>query len=353
MTASNRINRIGNKNNADSFIRIGASLDFSRKAIVLYKENLSGLSGFSRLVMYELFEHIDFESGTIAIDSLEILARTDFHVDSLRGRKKEDVTGDTIRNALRSIKRAKPDHFIFSTVNQRIVIEMPFIRELYESFHNENPELAAVLATDFAEAKTLTQSSELPVFEPKLAADDATVLAAASLDDAINAHAIKPNQLKPNNYNPVSDESAGIKTPISDDFYPSQFVIDKALSLGFSRVTDVEELGKFIRFNRASGSLWRNYDYVYLMWIEAAAAREQAQKVKEQQPKTKHTYSRSIANERLNPRQTPTERVIAACSEGSNLEFCQKTRRFNLRGTPAPKPAPIRYLDCHDLGPVN
>jgi hypothetical protein len=52
MTASNRINRIGKKNNAYSFIRLGVSLDFSWAAIVLYKENLSGLSGLSRLVMH-------------------------------------------------------------------------------------------------------------------------------------------------------------------------------------------------------------------------------------------------------------------------------------------------------------
>lgn len=196
-------------------------MNFQKEALRVFKTNLHGLPSFCRLAMYEAFEYINFESGTISINSLDLFARTDFQVDSLRGRAKEEITGDTIRNALRTIKKAKPDHFIFSTVNQRIVIEMPFIRELYESFHNENPELAAVFATDVAEARTLTQSSEPPVFEPKLAADDAMVLAAASLDDAINAHAIKP-QLKPNNYNPVSDESAGIKTPSATTFtHPS------------------------------------------------------------------------------------------------------------------------------------
>ena len=327
--------------------------NFQKEALSAIKSNLHGLPSFCRLVMYEAFEYINFESGTISINSLDLFARTDFKVDSLRGRAKEEITGDTIRNALRTIKKAKPEHFIFSTVNQRIVIEMPFIRELYESIYNETPELSAVLPTDLAAAQTQAPIDDQSDVNPLLAGELCSKLAAASLDDPINACAIKPNQVKPNNNNPVSDESAGIKTPISDDFYPSQFVIDKALSLGFSRVTDTEELSKFIRFNRASGSLWRNYDYVYLMWIEAAAAREQVQKVKEQQPKTKHAYARSDLNDKRNSRQTPTERVIAACSEGSNLEFCQQTRRFTQRGASEQKPVPVRYMDIHSLGPIN
>ena len=323
--------------------------NFTKEAFSAYKQNLSGLPSFCRLVMLDAFEYCDHAAGTISINSLEKIAREHFRVDPARGRQPEDITGDSIRNAFRTIKKFKSDYFQFSTVNQQIVIDMPFLRELYQSIFNEKSEDPAILATDLAAETTLSQYGDPSVFDLKLAADDA----AASFDDAINAHAIKPNQLKPNNNNPVSDESAGIKTPISDDFYPSQFVIDKALSLGFPRVTDVEELGKFIRFNRASGSLWRNYDYVYLMWIEAAAAREQVQKVKEQQPKTKHAYARSDLNDKRNSRQTPTERVIAACSEGSNLEFCQQTRRFTQRGASEQKPVPVRYMDIHSLGPIN
>ena len=302
MTASNRSNRIGKENNPYSLTGIGVSPDFSQKAISLYKEKLFGLSGFCRLVMYDLFEYIDFESGTIAIDSLDILARTDFHVDSLRGRKKEDVTGDTIRNALRSIKKAKPDHFIFSTVNQRIVIEMPFIRELYESIYNETPEPAAVLSTDLAAAQTQAPIDDQRDFDPLLSEELDSKLAAASLDAPINAYAkIKPN--KPNNNNNekqiVGELPGEIKNTIPDNFQPSQAMIDNALRLGLPKVIDPSELNKFIIFNKASGSRWANWDYVYLNWLIRDVEREQEKAASKPQPsKQNPVYSRRDINER-------------------------------------------------------
>ena len=104
--------------------------DFSKEAFGAYKKNLSGLPSFSRLVMLELFEYCDHAAGTISINSLDKLARDSFYVDPLRGRVQENITGDTIRNAFRSIKKAKPDYFQFSTINQQTVIDMPFMREL-------------------------------------------------------------------------------------------------------------------------------------------------------------------------------------------------------------------------------
>ena len=142
--------------------------DFSQHAFSAYKENLAGLPSFCRLVMLEVFEYCEYQSGIISICSLEKLASDNFRVDPLRGRQKEIITSDTIRNAFRTIKKAKPDHFKFSTVNQRIVIEMPFIRELYAFFHSETPKLAAVLATDVAAVQTQSQideQSDLPFNE--------------------------------------------------------------------------------------------------------------------------------------------------------------------------------------------
>ena len=126
--------------------------DFTKEALGAIKTNLAGLNSFCRLVIYELLPYCDYSSGIVSISSLDKLASDDFHVDSLRGRQKEVVNGDKIRNAFRAIKKAKPDHFLFKTINQRIVIEMPFIRELYQSFYGQMSEVAAVLVTDVATA---------------------------------------------------------------------------------------------------------------------------------------------------------------------------------------------------------
>ena len=125
---------------------------FYQEVLLRLKLNLTGLPSFSRLVIYELLPYFDYKTGTISIKSLEELVSNDFYVVSCNGRKKENITADTIRNAFRSIKKAKPDHFIFNTVNQRIVITMPFIRELYEFMYNEESNKLYTLTSKAMEA---------------------------------------------------------------------------------------------------------------------------------------------------------------------------------------------------------
>lgn len=291
--------------------------DFQKHALSAYKSNLAGLPSFCRLVMYEVFEYIDLQSGTISINSLEKLAIDDFKVDPLRGRQKENINGDTIRNAFRTIKKAKPDHFKFTTVNQQIVIEMPFLRELHQSIYNKKSEVAAVLAVNVAAATTFTQSGESADLESYSTGDVAGELAAASLNDTINVPAysrakIKPN-LQPNNNEKqfVSELAGNVKKTIPDDFQPSQSMIDHALRLGLHKVSDLSELSKFIIFNKACGSRWANWDYVYLNWLMRDAEREQEKAaVESQQPKQNPVSSRRDFNERNRHAIKPTKPTV-------------------------------------------
>ena len=150
------------------------------EAVSLIKENLAGLPGFCRLAIYDLLEYCDYTTGIISISALDEVAVNDFYVTPSPGRKKEVVNSDTIRNAFRTIKKAKSDSFIFSSVNQRVVIEMPFLRELYQSICNGTPEHAEVLATDVVIPETLAQSSESVDFKPLLTEDVVGDLAAAT-----------------------------------------------------------------------------------------------------------------------------------------------------------------------------
>jgi hypothetical protein len=129
--------------------------DFQKQVFDVFKLHLYGLPGFCCLATYELFHYmyIDFELGTISINSLDLLARTDFYVASLcGGAKKEEVTRDKLQNAFRSIKKVKSEHFVFNTVNQRIVITMPFIRELCESMHSKESNKLFTLTSKAMEA---------------------------------------------------------------------------------------------------------------------------------------------------------------------------------------------------------
>jgi hypothetical protein len=321
--------------------------NFTKQLFCTYKHSLSGLPSFCRLLMLEIFEYYDQSTDIITITSLDKLARDHFQVDAERGRQKENINGDTLRNAFRTIKKFKSDYFQFTKVNQKIVIDMPFMRQLHQSFFNETQEVSAIVVTDVAEATTLAQYGAQASLPPILATDVATELAEADVEDAFNAHAIKPNKIKPNNNNNAElEEFGGIKKPISDDFYPSQFAIEKALSLGFSKAAASDEIKKFILFNQANGSLWRNYDYVYIMWAQSVV--ERAQKAKSEAFKPKQVYSRSESNER---HQTPSERVIELFTKGGGLEFNQTTRRFNLPA--GHQPAPVRVLSFNDLGSID
>lgn len=272
--------------------------DFSKEAFGAYKQNLAGLPSFCRLVMLEVFEYYDHENGSISINSLEKLALERFYVESVTGRQTENINGNNIRNAFRSIRKAKPDHFKFTNVNQRIVIEMPFLRELYEAFHGKTQEVDTVLATDVTEQETITQTGDKGCFDSLLATDVAGDLAEASSESAINARVIdKKNKLKETN---ITDKS-NFKAGIADDFTPSQSLINTALARGLSKVTDFAEIKKFVLYNQAKCTKWVDYEPIFLAWLERDAERERAalsraaqiqnqQKTKKGSPYERHHY---------------------------------------------------------------
>ncbi len=133
--------------------------DFSKQALGAIKANLAELPSFCRLAIYELLSYCDYEKGIISISTLDEVAHNDFHVAPSPGRKKEAVTGDTLRNAFRTIKKFKPEHFIFRTQNQRVIIEMPFLRDLYQQHFSKTQQVAARKSEDNTRTN-LIRSSE-------------------------------------------------------------------------------------------------------------------------------------------------------------------------------------------------
>ena len=272
--------------------------------------------------MYEVFEYIDLELGTISISSLDLLARTDFHVDPLRGHQKEIVNSDTIRNAFRTIKKAKSDHFIFSTVNQRIVIEMPFIRELYESIYNETPEPAAVLATDVAESKTQSPLDDQGYSYPLLTGELDTILAAASSSMSINVCVKEKILITNKQTNPDGVSFAELKQPIRRDFYPNAETIELALSHGYVNVTNPIEIKRFITYNLASLTRWADYNPVFICWLERAHENQ-----KSTEPLSTTQQPRKNADERTPYKVSGTRKPTVAESIADNRRIIESIKR--------------------------
>ena len=242
---------------------------FSTDALKALKTKLAGLPSFPRLLIYELaLDYCDYASGIISINTLDEVARN-FHVTPTPGRKKETINGDTIRNAFRTIKKAKPEYFRFTTKNQRIIIDMPFLRELYQQICNETTQVAAVVTEEVVTPVTLASIEESIDPIALFFGEDVPEDAAASshvIEDLINKKQTTTTQ---------TTQPFGQKLLISDDFVPNQNTIAEALARGYHFAADLNEIQAFIDYNKAQQTLWADYNPVYLRWLANAAERQQ------------------------------------------------------------------------------
>ena len=104
------------------------------------------------------------------------------------------------------------------------------------------------------------------------------------------------------------------KSPISDDFVPTTETIARANALGYTNATNPTEIQAFIDHNKATGSVWADFNPIYLRWLARGEERRQQTK----QPKAQKTHSGREKHESRNHRQgsklSPRERVIQAYS---------------------------------------
>ena len=295
--------------------------DFTIEVLKVFKSHLTELPSFPRLVMYELLEYCDYASGTISINTLDELAHNDFRVAPSPGRKKEVINADTLRNALRTIKKAKSDDFIFTTKNQRIIIEMPFLRDLYQSFFSENEEVAAVNSSEQNTQTILTSTDESVDLDALFLGENIPEVAAAS--SRVREVIINNNKKQTTTTQKYTAQSPQQKTPISENFVPNQNTIAEALARGYQNATNTTEIQAFNEHNKATGSLWADYNPIYLRWLARGEERKQ-------QPKAQKTQTGRANHESRNHRQerklSPRERVIKAHSD--RLDFDEARQCF-------------------------
>lgn len=258
---------------------------FAKEINNALKRHLSGLPGFCRLVIYDLFEYCDFSTGIITLPALEVLAQNDFHVEPTSGRKKEIIDSDALRNAFRTIKKAKPDHFKFSVKNQRVVIEMPFIRELYLEFFPGSTEVAAEEDSAPQVPTTLARTEKSRDLEAMiflgLAGEDAA--ATCEIHNPACAEGIfnilnKKQTTTTTAENNLVDCSLPRPAPIADDFMPNAKTIATARARGYQNPDDLSEIRAFIDYNQAHGKLFTDFNPVYLRWLSLRETNQQKAK---------------------------------------------------------------------------
>lgn len=252
--------------------------DFTFKAISEIRRRLNGLPSFCRLVIYECLEYCDIEKGLITLETLNLIASRDFFVERAPGRKREDVNENTLRNAFRTIKKFKGNDFIFRLSNQRIEIEMPWMRDLYLNFCDQNKD-AAVNPVQVNASETLENTDQICIFSDKNITQNRTEVASKK-DSVKNIN----NKYINNNNN---------KSPIHHDFYPKPETISRAEALGYSDASDLKEIQAFIDHNTATGSQFADFNPIYLRWLARRSERKAQQLKKENHTgRTRHASSR-------------------------------------------------------------
>jgi hypothetical protein len=196
---------------------------------------------------------------------------------------------------------------------------MPFLRDLYQTFHAEKREVAAVNAPELTEAKTLINTDGSVDFDALFLGEDVSEVAAASscgIEDIINNKKQTTTIAQTN----VCD-SPQQKLPIRDDFTPNPETMARAITLGYTSVTDFKEIQAFIDHNKATGSRFPDYNPVYLRWLAKSQERKK-QKQELKSGRENHAGSNPIKTHQPNA----IERVKQAYAR--EFTFCETTRSY-------------------------
>lgn len=270
-------------------------------------------------------------------------------VDAAPGRKNSGIpTKQAVRDFLRTIETQCGDHFQIISEGQSLKIKFPTLPGIFIS-HFSTPEVPTVgsMVSHTQEPIDNISKTELITGSKNTESriDFHTESPTLCPIIAINACANKPKQN--NNNNNFS------KSPISDSFFPTSDTIARALDQGFDRVEDREELQAFIDHNKASGSLWADFNPIYLRWLAQSKHRAEEQR-KKLDIKTTHFLGRvNDGTVSKTDKRSVSERVIARHEACRGVVFCEQTRRFGESGGMPEDPQPIQYIDIDSLGAIN
>jgi len=273
--------------NYTQIVNAGVDMSFLTNEL---KSKLGGLPSFCRLFIYEALEYCDYEKGVAYLPALHEMSVKDFHVERASGRKREEVNENTLRNTIRTIKKFRGDDFKFRVVNQRIEIDMPWMRELSlaskKDAGGQSEKATSSTTPDNIESEHLLNASDNRAKNK----EDAT-------SDSPNNNIFINKYI--NNNNNLKGGVALEKKPIAEDFTPSEALIAKAKAKGYEHADCEKEIQKFILHNQACGSRFADFEPVYLLWLQRGQERSLA-KEQQKQMRVQTKKGRSNGNHASN-----------------------------------------------------
>ena len=191
----------------------------------------------------------------------------------------------TIRNYIKSIERECGDYFKVISKGQNLQFLFPELPKVFsEIFGNKE------INTDVTLSETVTHS-ELNNDSIKQVNSEVNIEPNTPINAVKNIIYINN---KTNNNNKSDEKTIGNKnTPktISQDFYPSQETITRAIAAGHHNVTDANIIQEFIDKNTAWGSAFADFNPVYLSFLARHAERAAIKKTTTSNPITRSSNS--------------------------------------------------------------
>ena len=233
------------------------------KARLELESRFHGLPHAHSLLIYSLISLSDPKTGVVDNIQYSDLV-TLLSVKPLSGRSTVvDLIKQTIRSYLRTIEKFCPEHFQVTSEGQKLIIKFPTLPFIYAKCF-ENTDLYTGESTDLYTSKTLESTDQNPVLESQLNTDEYTEV---YTDPYIVTESAKNNNIfNINKKQQQHPTHTGFS--ISDDFFPSEKTIASALAKGFSSATCPTQIKNFIDYNKARGSVWADYNPIFLKWLE-------------------------------------------------------------------------------------
>jgi hypothetical protein len=232
-------------------------LEQYKKGIVEIERPFIGLSYAQALLAKSLITRADPATGIVNDISYQDLANL-LTINPAPGRKNSGTpTKQTIRNYIKSIERECGKYFKVISEGQNLQFLFPELPKIFSKIFEDRE-----VNTQVNSSNAHKNTEENKVF-----------------DDVVNIHlntdvnppnsAVKKLFININNkHNKQTHEKIGDKKLITENFYPSAATIEQAHRLGFTKVTDPDEIKDFIKYNLERKTLWVDHNPLFLKWLE-------------------------------------------------------------------------------------
>jgi len=251
-------------------------------------------------------------------------------VKSAPGRKDSGTpTKQTIRNYIKSIERECGEYFEVISEGHNLQFLFPKLPKIFnDAFESKEVNTGLNCNNPYENTK------KNHVFSDK---DNTEVNTEVNIPDSAVKKLFINN--KTNNNNNFGEKIGNKNTPktISQDFYPNQETIARAIAAGHHNATDANIIQEFIDKNTAWGSTFADFNPIFLGFLAKHAERKQLK-----ESVTPNTQTRSRGNERTSPQINSYNAALEAVKR-HNQNACKPTYEDLF---PSPKVIGIEPSAC-------